>query len=119
MTKKEVIDRKWKDLAREHGVSEALLYNRIRNRWRPEIAAITPKGEAPADRFRPKPAPTRSQFPETVHHWSPEQVESHLAEIGPDKNFDAYNRRGAKYEIAAPQLKRESGRRYHKKGGEW
>ena len=119
MANKEVIDRKWKELAREHGISEPLLYNRIRGRWKPELAATTPKGVIPPDRFLPKPERGPSPHPVTITQWTPEQIEAHLAEIGPDKGFEMHANRGKQTAVTAPQQRKEQNRRYYKKGGEW
>ncbi|MEJ8306644.1 hypothetical protein [Saccharibacillus sacchari] len=84
MTKRTRVPQELKDLARKHGIAPNQLYNRLRARWKPELAATTPIGEQPKDRFLDKPVRPASVFPVTTYHWTDQQINDRLAVIGED-----------------------------------
>jgi len=115
-------------LASERGISEGTLRERVnRHGWTPDKAAVTPLLQD-RKQVRKRPGPPRSATPEEiadmegrgVHYtvWPKEEIEAHLARIGPDKGFEMHQNRGKQTSVTGPQLTKGSSGRYYRKGGE-
>lgn len=98
-----IAEQKYYDQAAANGIKVRTFENRIkRHKWDPDTASTTPT-TINADRLKKKMAQLERKEAGNADRviWTPEQIEAHLAAIGPDKNFELFyeqkKRRNGKY----------------------
>lgn len=114
------IDQKYYDQAERNGIKRETFRQRVKKyQWSPEEASTTP-AKLTSERFRKRVEKIQKEAAGKVPvlKWSQEEIDAHLANIGPDKNFDSYHKhKSAKTAITAPREKQNG--HYFKPGEAW
>ncbi|GEM_PF-5637290 len=115
------IDPKYYEQAAANGIKRRTFEARVYTyKWTPERASTEPPTPT-ADRYRGHVAEIQRRRAGEVEpvRWTPEQIEAHLAKIGPDKNWEAFHNPKKIRETAITAQRQKLNGTYFKPGEAW